>query len=232
MNALRSILFNLGFWIYTAALGLVALPLFVLPSNRILFIHRWWATGSAWLVRNVLALDCRIEGLENLPDGACILASKHMSAWETILFGHLFWPVRFVMKRELAWIPLFGWGLVATGQIIIDRKGGTKAMRQLIKEGKRAQADGVRIPIFPEGTRVRPGAQPPLQPGVVALARHLGLPVVPVALNSGLFWERSSFWKRSGTIRVKVFPPLAADLGKAEMLETLHRLINSPLAEG
>jgi 1-acyl-sn-glycerol-3-phosphate acyltransferase len=229
MTVLRSLLFYICFWALTLTLGLLGLPLFLLPRSVNGIIHRLWSSGSIWLMRHVLGLDYRIEGLENLPSGACVLASKHQSAWETIVFAHLFWPVLFVLKKELVWLPLFGWALKGTRQIIIDRKGGTAAMRHLLREGKRAQAEGARIPIFPEGTRVTPGSAPPLQPGVVALARHIGLPVVPIALNSGTFWPRGTILRRSGTVSVRIFAPLPPDMPKAQMLATLHRCINEPL---
>jgi 1-acyl-sn-glycerol-3-phosphate acyltransferase len=230
MNAVRSIIFTPLFWGLTILVGALSLPLFLLPPRHNRISHRIWAGGSAWLIRHVMGISHKIEGLENLPQGACILACKHQSVWETVLFAHLFWPVLFVLKRELTWLPLFGWAVLATRQIIIDRKAGTAAMRHLIREGKRAGSEGARIPIFPEGTRVRPGSQPPLQPGVVALARHLDLPVVPIALNSGEVWPRRGFFKKSGMVTLRIFPPLPAGLSKTQLLEELHRLINTPVA--
>jgi 1-acyl-sn-glycerol-3-phosphate acyltransferase len=229
MNALRSIVFNLCFAFYTAFMGLLIMPLWLGPLRFRRRVHVAWASGSMALLRGIMGITVRVEGRENLPDGACVLASKHQSAWETIAFAQLFWPVLFVLKKELTYIPIFGWALLATRQITLDRGAGTQAMRHLIREGKRAAAEGARIPIFPEGTRTFIGQQPPLLPGVVALARHLGLPLVPVALNSGTVWPRGSFWKKPGIVTLRIMPPLASNLGKDAMLKILHAQINAPL---
>jgi 1-acyl-sn-glycerol-3-phosphate acyltransferase len=227
MNILRTLVFYLGFACHTIITGLAFLPVYLGPLHWRRRAHVVWAKGSMILARHVLGITARVEGREHLPAGACVLASKHQSAWETIAFAELFWPVQYVLKKELTYIPIFGWALLATEQIIVDRSAGTKAMRHLIRAGKRAAQDGTRIPIFPEGTRTAIGAQPPLLPGVVALARHLNLPVVPVALNSGKFWPRAIFGKRPGTIIVRILPPLENSLSKDEMLRRLHTQINT-----
>jgi 1-acyl-sn-glycerol-3-phosphate acyltransferase len=229
MNALRSIVFYICFFFHTVVVGLIFVPTYIGPLHWRRRAHVAWAKGSMFLARTILGISVRVEGAENLPAGACVLASKHQSAWETIAFAELFWPVQYVLKKELVYIPIFGWALIATGQIIVDRRAGTAAMRQLIREGKRAVQDGTRIPIFPEGTRTQVGTQPPLLPGVVALARHLNLPVVPVALNSGRYWPRSLFGKRPGIITLRIMPPLPSGLGKDDMLKALHLQINTPV---
>jgi 1-acyl-sn-glycerol-3-phosphate acyltransferase len=229
MNVLRSLVFYIFFACHTTFLGLIFLPVYLGPLRWRRRAHVLWARGSMILARYILGIRVRVEGRENLPVGACVLASKHQSAWETIAFADLFWPVQFVLKKELTYIPIFGWALIATRQIIVDRRAGTQAMRHLIREGKRAAIDGTRIPIFPEGTRTRVGTQPPLLPGVVALARHLNLPVVPVALNSGKVWPRSLLGKRPGIITVRIMPPLSNSLSKDAMLRSLHTQINVPV---
>jgi 1-acyl-sn-glycerol-3-phosphate acyltransferase len=229
MNALRSIAFNICFALYTIFVGTIALPVYLFPLRYRSRVHVLWASGTMFLLKHVMGISVRVVGREHLPAGACVLASKHQSAWETIAFAYLFWPVLFVLKKELTYIPFFGWALMATKQIIIDRGTGIQAMRQLIREGNRAAALGARIPIFPEGTRTLVGAQPPLLPGVIALAKHLNLPVVPVALNSGTLWPRASFWKKSGIITVHIMPPLPSNLSKDALLKTLHAQINAKL---
>jgi 1-acyl-sn-glycerol-3-phosphate acyltransferase len=229
MNALRSILFNICFALHTIIVSTIALPVYLTPQRYRSLVHVVWASGTMFLLKYVMGISVRVVGRENLPAGACVLASKHQSAWETIAFAHLFWPVLFVLKKELIYIPFFGWALMATKQIIIDRGAGIQAMRQLIREGKRAAALGTRIPIFPEGTRTLVGTQPPLLPGVIALARHLNLPILPVALNSGTLWPRASFWKKAGVITVRIMPPLPSNLNKDELLKTLHTQINMAL---
>jgi 1-acyl-sn-glycerol-3-phosphate acyltransferase len=229
MNALRSIIFNICFALYTIVVGTLALPVYLAPLRYRSQVHVVWAGGTMFLLKTIMGINVRVMGRENLPDGACVLASKHQSTWEAIAFAQLFWPVLFVLKKELTYIPFFGWALTATNQIIIDRSAGIQAMRQLIREGKRAAAIGARIPIFPEGTRTLVGTQPPLLPGVIALARHLGLPIVPVALNSGALWPRASFWKKAGIITVHIMPPLPGNLGKDDLLKILHAQINTKL---
>jgi 1-acyl-sn-glycerol-3-phosphate acyltransferase len=229
MNALRSLLFNLCFVIYTVIISVIFLPIYIGPFKLRQKMHICWSAGVMFLLKAIMGIKVHVVGRENLPSGACVLASKHQSAWETIAFAHLFWPVLFVLKKELTYIPFFGWALLVTRQIIIDRGAGVQAMRHLIREGKRAAALGARIPIFPEGTRTMVGTQPPLLPGVVALARHINLPLVPVALNSGHVWPRSSFWKKSGVITVRILPPLSSNLSKDEILKALHTQINTPL---
>jgi 1-acyl-sn-glycerol-3-phosphate acyltransferase len=229
MNALRSILFNICFALYTILVSTFGLPIYILPLRYRSQVHLAWANGTMFLLKTIMGISVQVIGRENLPNGACVLASKHQSAWETIAFAHLFWPVLFVLKKELIYIPFFGLSVIATKQIIIDRNSGIQAMRQLIREGRRAAAIGARIPIFPEGTRTQVGTQPPLLPGVIALARHLDLPIVPVALNSGALWPRASFWKKAGVITVQIMPPLTGNLSKDDMLKTLHSQINTKL---
>jgi 1-acyl-sn-glycerol-3-phosphate acyltransferase len=156
-----------------------------------------------------------------------IYASKHQSAWDTMVFQILVLDAAFVLKRELLWLPLFGLYVWRGRHVAIDRAAGGQALRRMLKDGDRAQAEGRSIVIFPEGTRTAPGADAPYFPGVAALYKRLGIPVVPVALNSGLFWGRRSFIKRPGTITLEFLEPIPPGLDRATFEATLRERIEA-----
>ena len=162
--------------------------------------------GGRWLV----GLRYTFEGLENIPDEACVILCKHTTVFETYALIHLFPPQTWVLKRDLMWIPFFGWGLVAARPIAIDRKSGRTAVRQVISQGKRRLADGIWIVVFPEGTRVPPGETRKYGISGAALAREAGVKVVPVAHNAGDLWPRRGIRKKPGLIRMVVGPPIDA----------------------
>ena len=165
------------------------------------------------------------ERAGNLPDGPVIIASKHQSSWETLAFARLFPDSAIVLKRELLFIPIVGWAMARAGNIAVARGDGASALRGLVKQAKAVIADGRSILIFPEGTRVAIGAEHPYQVGTAALYRQLGVPVVPVALNSGLFWGRRQFVKRPGVIDVEILPPIAPGLRREAFMTTLRERI-------
>ena len=154
-----------------------------------------------------------------------IIASKHQSSWETLAYTLLFPHAATVMKRELIYIPIVGWAMARAGNIAVERGDGAKALRGLVRDAKAAIADGRSILIFPEGTRVAVGAEQPYQVGTAALYRQLGVPVVPVALNSGLFWGRRQFVKRPGRITVEVLPAIPPGLDRETFMTTLRERI-------
>lgn len=225
MTALRSLLFNLVFFGWSALLAFLYLPLVAFPGRAIMGGARLWARSSLWLLRRIVGIRYRVRGLENLPSGAAIIASKHQSAWETLAFLLcLPYPV-YVVKRELLAIPLFGPYLRKVGMIAVDRKGGATALRSLLDEARHHLDLGRTIVIFPEGRRTAPGEHRPYQPGVAALYTRLGAPVVPVALNSGLFWGRRSFLKRPGLITLEFLTPIEPGLERAPFIDALARRI-------
>lgn len=208
----RSLSFNVAFWAWTALMAIALLPLLLAPPRTLMAGVRVWMRGVQDLLRTTIGLTYEVRGLDRLPAGPAILAAKHQSAWETMAF-HLMVPDLVVaLKRELLQLPFFGWFARRTGMIGIDRGQGARAVRSLVREARVAAARGERILIFPEGTRVAPGRRVSYLPGVSALYARLDLPVVPVALNSGLFWGRRSFIKRPGRIVVEFLPPLPAGL--------------------
>jgi len=224
---LRSLLFNVAFFAWTAAMLVVTLPMAVLPKRFLHKIGYLWAQGCLALVAWICDLHSEIRGRANIPAGPCILAVKHQSAWDTIVFLLLLEQPSYVFKKELLWLPLFGWYMLRAGSIPIDRKGGSAALRRMIRRAQQAVQRGQPIVIFPEGTRVAPGRRRPYHPGVAALYTHLGVPVVPVAVNSGLFWGRRSFHKRPGRIVLEMLPPIAPGLPRRRFSAELETAIES-----
>ena len=225
MTALRSLLFNIVFFIWSTGFHLLCLPLLAAPKVATFQAGRFWVRVSLWLLALICGLRHRIDGRENLPQGPCIIAAKHQSAWDTLIFSQFLEMPSYVIKRELIWFPLFGWYLYKLGVIAVDRAGGAKALRALISQAQALAAAGRPIVIYPEGTRTAPGQNRPYQPGIAALYRQLDLPVVPVALNSGLFWGRRSFLKRPGCIRLEILPPIPPGLDRKTFLKELESRI-------
>lgn len=217
----RSCLFNVGLWSWTAVMLIAALPWLLFPPRVMLAHSRVWMRGVHLLLENVVGLEHEVRGRAPNP-GPAIFAFKHQSAWETLSIHLLLDGAAIALKRELTQIPLFGWCLLHAGMIPIDRAGGARALRRLIEGGRAALARQAPIVIFPEGTRVPPGEHRAYQPGVAALYRHLDCPVVPVALNSGVFWPRRSFLKRSGRIVVEFLPAIEPGLERKAFMTELH----------
>lgn len=183
-----------------------------------------------WVMRVVLGLDYRVTLKAKLPVEPAIYACKHQSAWETIAFWVLVPNALFVMKRELYAIPFIGWWIRRAGNIAIDRKAGMGAVKQLIREGKERVAEGYNIIIFPEGTRTKLGETTEYLPGVLALYKNLGVPVVPVAHNAGLFWPKDSFWKKPGVIEVVMLEAILSGENSKEFQPKLQQSIEDACA--
>jgi len=203
---LRSILFNIIMWLSVVIYAPLMLPTALLPFPARYRIIRQWARFQVFLLKLLCGLDYRVEGHEHLPENAAIIMSKHQSAWETIVFQEIFPQQTWVLKRELMWIPLFGWALALLRPIAIDRNAGRKAIEQVIEQGRERLKSGIWVVVFPEGTRVAPGTRRRYGIGGAVLSAETGYPVVPVAHNAGSFWPRRGFLKRPGTIRVVIGP--------------------------
>lgn len=232
MILVRSVLFNAAFYAWTFALGLLCLPLLALPARWLNPIARPWALSVLSLARKIAGLRYEVRGLGNVPAGPVLIAAKHQSAWDTIVFHALFAAPAYVVKRELLWLPVYGWYVWRLGHIAIDRRAGSRAMRRLLRAAERRSAAGRPIVIFPQGTRVPPlaraaGSARPYEPGVAALYRHLQLPVVPVALNSGLFWPRRSLLRRPGTILIEFLPPISPGAARGVFMAELEETIEN-----
>lgn len=228
----RSLLFNFVLWLWSALLVLVLVPIapFISPP-AIRRYAAFWMRGMHRALAWIVGLRFRVEGLEHLPDTPCIIASKHQSSFETLLFHTIRPDIAIGLKEELIRIPLFGWYLKIAENIAIDRGGAAKAMRSLIRGAERAVAGGLSILIFPEGNRRPVGAAPDYKPGVAALYKALDVPVVPVALDSGRFWPRRSFVKRPGTITVRFLEPIPPGLDRQDFMRLLQQRTESACAE-
>jgi len=206
MLVLRSLLFAAGMWLSTAVFAPFAVLTFPLPlSARYAFI-RQWARFNLWWLGLACGLYYRVEGGENIPPGPAIIFCKHQSAWETLALQNVFPHQVWLLKRELLWIPFFGWGLAMLQPIAIDRGAGARAVTQLVEQGRRHLQAGRWVVIFPEGTRVAPGTTGRYAIGGAILAERSGYAVVPVAHNAGEFWPRRGFLKRPGTIVMSIGP--------------------------
>ncbi|MDQ7246668.1 lysophospholipid acyltransferase family protein [Dongia sedimenti] len=224
---LRSILFNLLYALWTAGMHVICLPLLFASRRAVQAAGGIWIGGTLWLLKHVVGIDYRIAGAENLPKTPAIYAAKHQSAWETLFLSRYLDFPAFVLKKELLSIPLFGWFLKKSGMIAVDRKGGASALRAMARQATETLDSGRSILIFPEGTRVAPGQSRPYQPGVAALYTQQKVPLVPVALNSGLFWGRRAFIKNPGTIVVEILPPIPPGLDRKAVMKELENRIET-----
>jgi len=216
MTALRSLIFLLLQIIITPGFALLALLSFPLgPLTRYRIISQW-AKLMLPLLHLVCGIRHEVRGLENIPGEPCIVLCKHQSAWETLALQEIFPPQVWVLKRELLWLPFFGWALALTSPIAIKRSDGKGAIKQLLKQGKERLAQGFCVVIFPEGTRVPFGRRGKYKIGGALLAASSGVPVVPVAHNAGRLWGRNAFSKHPGLITVSIGKPIATQGRKAE----------------
>ena len=241
MLHLRSLVFNIFFYLWTAFLVLLLVPTLAWPSDRpILAIGLLWGRGNLWALRVICGMKVEWRGLEKIPDGPILVAAKHQSAWETFAFFVPFPRPAYVYKRQLAYVPLFGWLIWKARQIPVDRGRGGEALASMTAGARRAAAIGRQVMIFPEGTRRAVGAPPDYKYGVAHLYRTLGIPCQPVALNSGMFWSRKSFIRRPGTVLVEFLDPIEPGLPGQDFAvrlqtgieETTNRLIAESRARG
>ena len=217
----RSILFAIAFYAVTAVMSVVFSYLLVGPRERAMTALRLHARVCLWLQRHIVGTRIEVRGHDRLPKGAVLVAAKHQSAWDTFALVPLLADPALVMKRELLWIPFYGWYSAKFEMIFVDRNSGPKALRQLTRDAKARAEQGREIVIFPEGTRRAPGAAPAYKPGTFLLYDRLKVPCVPVALNSGLYWPRRSLLRHPGTIIVEFLDPIEPGLGR---LKFMHRL--------
>jgi len=229
MRKLRSIvgsgLYNCVFIGWTAVA--VTLMILLLPFPRFAMQRavKAWAWSQHWALKALVGLDFELRGRENILPGGAIYASKHQSAWDTYVFYLLFSDPSYIMKKELMQIPVWGWMARKCAAISVDREGGAGALKALVRDVKDRLGAGRQVIIFPEGTRTEPGARLPYHPGIAALYSQCDAPVVPVALNSGLFWGRRSFRKQPGIITVEFLPPIPAGLKRRDFMQALETSI-------
>lgn len=206
----RSLLFNIAFYANLIVWLIACIPFFVLPRRWFMKAVKGWALSSLWLLRLIAGIKVEFRGLENIPQGGLLIASKHQSFWETFAFFAIFDDIAFILKRELMWIPLFGWYAKKARMIPVDRGGGATALRRMAERAREETARGRQILIFAEGTRRAPGAAPAYKYGAAYLYQTLGVACLPIALNSGLFWPRRQFIRRPGTVVVECLPVIPA----------------------
>lgn len=227
MTLFRSILFNLAFYAWTAFLGVVALPMVLAPRAAVMRFGRWWSGTVLDLARALAGIDYELRGAEHLPREPAIIAMKHQSAWDTLGVPALFGDVAIVLKRELLWIPFYGWYARKAGMVPVDRGAGASALKQMVREAMALFARGRQVVIFPEGHRGRPGVAGDYKPGVAALYRELDVPVHPVATNSGVHWPAHGFMRKPGVIVYEYLEPIPPGLKRAEFMRVLQERIET-----
>jgi len=230
VQLIRATLFNVSFYLNILVHIVIGLPLFFLPRRMIWLMVRSWTASSLWLLRVICGIRYEFIGLDRIPKGPLLVASKHQSVWETFVLPTLFADPVFVLKRELLWLPFFGWFLQKAQMIPVDRGKRSAALIAMTEHAKEKIAEGRQIIIFPEGTRRVPGAEPNYKFGVAHLYRELGVPCLPVALNTGCYWPRRSWEFHSGTIRVEFLPPIPPGIPAEEFLKRLQNQIESASA--
>jgi 1-acyl-sn-glycerol-3-phosphate acyltransferase len=209
---------------------LVAFVAMLLPRHAVIGMAKLWGRTSVWLLRVVCGVKVEFRGVEKLTSEPLIVASKHQSTWETFALLWMFSDFTFIVKRELMWIPIFGWGMWRARMIPVDRGAGSQALIDMTARARREIGTGRQLVIFPEGTRRAVGAPPRYKFGVAQLYSEIGVPCVPIALNSGLFWPRRSFLKLPGTIVVEVLDPIPPGLDKTVFFAKLQDEIETATA--
>ncbi len=230
MLALRSVALNILFYLNLVLHIILALPTFALPRSAFMALARSWARTSNLLLRVTAGISVEYRGLEKIPPGALLVASKHQSVWDTFGLVTLFDDPAYIVKRELMWIPVFGWYIWKSDMIPVDRGARGGAMAGMIESARAELARGRQIIIFPEGTRTAPGAPPAYRNGIANLYAAAGVPCVPIALNSGLFWPRRKFMRYPGTIVLEVLEPIPAGLDRGTFATRLQNDIETATA--
>ena len=230
MLVIRSVVFNVLFYLNLLVHFIAAIPTLAMPRWGIIAVARFWARTNLWLLRMVCGIRVEFRGVEKIPPGPLLVSSKHQSLWETFALLLILPDPAYIMKRELMWIPFFGWYTWKAGMIPVDRSRGSQALAEMNACARREAQRNRQIIIFPEGTRRPPGAEPKYMYGVVHLYAEMGVPCLPIALNSGLFWPRRSIRRYPGTIRVEVLDPIPPGLGKDEFFERLQGEVEAATA--
>ena len=227
MMYLRSLAFNIFFFGGLTIFLLMMLVVLPLPDRYMVVCVRNWSRILCGALKVLAGVDQELRGLENVPDEPVIFASKHQSIWETIALVWVFPEQSYVLKKELLSIPLWGWCARKCGHISVDRSGGASALKGLVRDSRKFLEMGRHLIIFPEGTRSAPGKTGTYHPGIAALYSQLSAPIVPVALNSGLYWGRRSFLKTPGTIIVEFLPPMPRGLDRRTFMAELEERIET-----
>jgi 1-acyl-sn-glycerol-3-phosphate acyltransferase len=232
----RSLVFNAVFYVHILVCMVAFLPLLLAPRKVLVRAVQTWARSNLWLLKIVTATRVEFRGRDRIAPGALLVAAKHQSLWETFALLTVFDDPAFVIKRELMWLPLFGWLAGKARMVPVNRGAGSSALTAMNERAREETRRGRQIVIFPEGTRRAPGAEPAYRFGIAHLYASLDLPCLPVALNSGLFWPRRRFIRRPGTIVVEFLDPIPPGLPRKAFLDELQARIETAserlLAEG
>ncbi|NVK17073.1 MAG: 1-acyl-sn-glycerol-3-phosphate acyltransferase [Methylocystaceae bacterium] len=231
MTFIRSLLFNIYLFGGTGVIAFILLVLLPFSAHEMRKGSQLWTRYVMWGMRWITGIRYEVRGLENLPEGGAIIACKHQSAWDTAIFVLLRLNTAYILKKELTKIPFYGWYVNRSGHISVDRSAGASALKDMVKDVKAALEKGRNVVIFPEGTRSNPGEPGDYQPGVAAIYTQTKQPVIPVALNSGLFWGRRSFLKKKGTIVMEIMPAIEPGLKRKEFMERLENTIETKSRE-
>jgi 1-acyl-sn-glycerol-3-phosphate acyltransferase len=223
---LRSLIYNLLFYLLLICWLIAAIPTFLMPRAAIMKVARLWSRQNTWLLRIVCNVKVEYRGLEKIPKGPLLVASKHQSMWETFALLQRFDQPLYILKRELARIPFFGWYLIKAGMIAVDRGAGGRALLKMVRQAsEEVRVSGRQLIIFPEGTRRPVDAPPQYKPGVAQLYASCRVSCLPVALNSGLFWPRRTFIRYPGTLVVEFLDPVPPGLARDEFLTRISTVI-------
>jgi 1-acyl-sn-glycerol-3-phosphate acyltransferase len=231
MPSPRSLALNVCLYLSLAAIMIAAIPALLLPRSAIRAYVRGWGRYFVWLCRVVGGIHLEVRGSEHIQSGPLLIASKHQSIWETFALIGLFDDPCFILKHELTWIPLFGWYALKARMLPVDRRGGGSVMSKLNQRAREEVRNGKgrQILFFPEGTRRPAGAPPAYRQGVSHVYENLGVPCLPVALNSGLYWPRRSLAHRQGTIIVSIMPVIPPGLPRDVFFERLKETIEAEM---
>ncbi len=223
MIVARSLIFNIAFYIVFIVEMIVFTPYYFLsPPSKAWWVPKFWARTNIWLQEKIVGTKFELTGQENLPEGSYILAPKHQSFFDAFAFLPWVPDALYILKRELTWIPLFGWYIAKMSMIPVNRGSRSVALRQAVKLAKERMAErGRQLIIYPEGTRKAPGAEPAYKWGIVELYSQLDVPVVPVAHVAGLYWPRRKFLRYPGVLKARILPPIPPGLAKEEFLARL-----------
>jgi 1-acyl-sn-glycerol-3-phosphate acyltransferase len=227
MLVFRSLVFNVAFYLNLIVWMLAIVPVFFMRRKALIRAAQAWARSNLWLMRVITGTKVEFRGLERIPQGGLIVASKHQSVWETFALFTLFDDPTFILKRELTWIPLFGWYLWKADMVPINRQSRALALIEMNAKARTAVQEGRQILIFPEGTRRPAGAPPAYKFGVAHLYASLDVPCLPVALNSGLYWPRRQFIRRPGTIVVEILDPIESGLPRDGVFQLIQEQIET-----
>ncbi len=223
---LRSLVYNIVFYINLVIWILIGIPTFVMPRSGIITIAKYWGRTSIWLMRIVCNTRVEYRGVEKIPKGVPLLvAPKHQSAWETFALLQFFDEPLYILKRELLWLPFFGWYLAKARMIGVDRSAGGRALIAMARRARAEVLRGRQLIIFPEGTRRPVGAPPDYKHGVSQIYVECGVTCIPVALNAGLFWPRRTFMRYPGTIVVEFLDPIPPGLSRNEFTARVRSVI-------